>query len=323
MRIFNPESFQQHFRITVRNVVAILVGIKQQVRRIRHIHAAPSDRARCRDVEFIDEHFVLVVHTVAVRVFMDADSIRALEMIGRRGRDPVVDRSQKRVATDHFQAGGVRVLTIFHQPHPASFVPCHEQRLSDVGIAEHQLDRQVVRRVEVLHGFGGAERIRISVAASDILFHVIDSIDFQIHALRRRIGIAERLSGIEAKVRRSRGRPRRIISRTILPDSFESQGLLRGFVHQHRRSDAEIRSRIVLKDSNGYGCVLTAFHQRRIDCEPSAFSESAAELRRKRAGGSDRLTRDECGPGIIQCFHKQSQRLPVPFLWHFDERSIP
>ena len=244
-------------------------------------------------------------------------------MMGWRWWDFVVDRPQKGVSTDHFQAGGIRVLTILHQPHTSAFIPGHKQWLSDTGIAQHELDLQIVRRREMLHGFRGAERIRITTAASDILFDVIDGIDFQVHTLRRRVDIVEWQSSIETKVRRSRRGPRRIISRTILPDSFESQRLLPGFVHQHRRSDAEIRARVVLKHSNGNGHVLAAYDQRRINREPTAFSQSAAKLRRKSAGGSDRLTSDKCGPGIVQCFDKQNQWLSVPFLWHFDEGSIP
>ena len=43
MRIFHPETREQNFGIAIRHIVAVFVGIKEQVRGLHHEHAAVAD----------------------------------------------------------------------------------------------------------------------------------------------------------------------------------------------------------------------------------------------------------------------------------------
>ena len=83
-------------------------------------------------------------------------------MMRRRRRDFVVDGAPDAIVAEHFQAGGVGILAIFHDPKPAALVEIEEERLRNVRLGEHQIDRQVVRRFEARERFLGSQR---SVAA--------------------------------------------------------------------------------------------------------------------------------------------------------------
>ena len=93
MRVLNSKAFEQNLWVAIGNVVMIGVWIEQQIRRIGHVDSTASDRERRRNIQLIHENVVLVVDSVSIRIFMDADTIRALEMVRGRRRNFVVDGS--------------------------------------------------------------------------------------------------------------------------------------------------------------------------------------------------------------------------------------
>ncbi len=60
MRVLDAEALQMHVRVAIGHVVAVRVGIEQQIRRIQHPHAAASERERRGEAQAIDERLVLV-----------------------------------------------------------------------------------------------------------------------------------------------------------------------------------------------------------------------------------------------------------------------
>ena len=173
------------------------------------------------------------------------------------------------------------------------------------------------------HGFRRAERIRVAVATSHILFDIIHGIHCDVNAFSDRISVTQRLSGIQFKLCRSCTGPGDVITGAVLPCAFQSKRLLRGFIHQHRWCDTEVRTRVILIDSNRDRDELTGFHQRRVHGVATFFAEPAAKLWWKRAGGSHRLTADIGRTCIVERFGKQCELLTVPFFRHFHKRAIP
>ena len=83
MRVLDAETGQSHFRVRIGNVVAIGIGIEQQVGRIAHPDPAVTDGHRGGNVEPGDDILVGVENAVAIRVFKDRDFIRALGSVRR------------------------------------------------------------------------------------------------------------------------------------------------------------------------------------------------------------------------------------------------
>ena len=236
---------------------------------------------------------------------MDADSVGAFKMIGRRWRNFVVDRSQKCIAADHLEARWIWILPILHDPHATSFIPRHKERLSNVRIAKDKFYTQVFRRQKMLDGFGGRQRIRVTISASDVFFNIVNGVDFQIDGFGRSVCIGDRLSRVKFELSRFRFAPRRVVARTILPDAFQTKGLHRGFVHQNRRSHAEVWSRIILIDSNCDRVKFTCLDERCINGVAALFSETTAKLWRKGSRGTNGLSTDVGRASIIQSFREQ------------------
>ena len=148
MRVFQAEALQMNFGIAVGQVVMILVGVVQQVRRVHHPHAVAVEGTARGDVQAVHKRLVLVEHSVTVGVFVDRDLVETRLPLRRRRRNFVIDRSQERIAAEHLQPRGIRVLQVLHDPQPPPLVPRHEERLLDVRLGQHQFQLVIVRHRE-------------------------------------------------------------------------------------------------------------------------------------------------------------------------------
>ena len=102
-------------------VVAIGVAEEEKAGRLRDHDAALGEHEAGGDVQLLGEDRELVGATVAVGVFADLDAVVA-QAVGLHG---------------------VRVVAGFGYPEPAAFVPGHEDRLGDVGIAGEELKPEI------------------------------------------------------------------------------------------------------------------------------------------------------------------------------------
>ena len=100
VRILETEAFEVHFGRAVGTVVAIAVGVEEEVGRIEHPDAATTDGERCGDVQAAEESGMPVVDAVPVGVFVDGDAVLSWRALGRRKGGLVVDRPEMLVATD-------------------------------------------------------------------------------------------------------------------------------------------------------------------------------------------------------------------------------
>ena len=153
VRVLQPESGQVHNRIAVRNVVSVFVRIKKQIRRIQHPDPATAVSQRGRDVKAVDEGFVPVKHAIAVGVLVDGNLVASANVVGRRRRHLVVDRTPVVVATGHPETSRVRVLLILHNPHAAPLVEVQENRLLNQRLGEELIQLEVIEHLKLLERF--------------------------------------------------------------------------------------------------------------------------------------------------------------------------
>ena len=118
-----------YFGITIRNVVVVFVGIKQQVRRHQHPCAAATGDHAAGHVQAVEKGFVFVKDPVAVGVLVNGNLVFPAKMIGWRRRHFVVHGPQILVVLHDFQAGGKRVLQILRHPESAAFIEIQVERL--------------------------------------------------------------------------------------------------------------------------------------------------------------------------------------------------
>lgn len=69
VRVFHAKTLEQHLGLAVRHVVAVLIGIEQQVRRLTDVDAAVADSQGRSEVQAGDEVFDAIGAAVAVGIF--------------------------------------------------------------------------------------------------------------------------------------------------------------------------------------------------------------------------------------------------------------
>jgi hypothetical protein len=89
VRVLEVEARQANLGRAVGDVVAVRVGIEEQVGRVHHPDAAIAAHDGVGHVEAVEEDLVLVVDAVALRRFVNRDDVRAAVVV-RRGRRHLV-----------------------------------------------------------------------------------------------------------------------------------------------------------------------------------------------------------------------------------------
>ena len=75
VRVFVGPAIEQHFRLAIRNVVAVLIGDEQQIRRRADEHAAEADFDAADQIQVLGEHLALVEFAVAIGVFENQNAV--------------------------------------------------------------------------------------------------------------------------------------------------------------------------------------------------------------------------------------------------------
>ena len=125
-----------HHGITVRHVVAVGVGIEEQVRRVHHPDATFSGKHRVGHVEPLDEDLARVVATVAVGVLVDRDKIGPRIVMRRSERHLVIVGPVIAVATEHAESRRIRILLRVDHPETPASIIAEVEGLGDIGLGE-------------------------------------------------------------------------------------------------------------------------------------------------------------------------------------------
>ena len=150
-----------HHRVAVRDVVGVVVGIKQQMRRVHHPDSVAAGQRRIGQAEFASENLVRVVRAIAVGVLVHSDAAAAGRMMRRWPWLAVVLGSVILVATDLPQPGRVRVLHVMRNPQPPTRIETDMRRLLHQRLVQHGLDGQAVSQLESRKALAWAEPLAV------------------------------------------------------------------------------------------------------------------------------------------------------------------
>jgi hypothetical protein len=89
--ILHAEALEQHLRVAVGHVVAVAIGIEEEVRHLQDKDAAMAERDAAGEIEVLDEVPGFGRPTRVVETFEDGDAVCPLGPFGRRLRHAVVD----------------------------------------------------------------------------------------------------------------------------------------------------------------------------------------------------------------------------------------
>ena len=91
MGVFHAEAREQNFRIAIRNVIAIAIGVEEEIGRLYDEDAAMTDGHAGGEVQSRNEVLDFAVAAVPVNVFENRDLVSAARTSGRGLGNAVVD----------------------------------------------------------------------------------------------------------------------------------------------------------------------------------------------------------------------------------------
>ena len=165
--VLHAEAGEQHLGVAVGHVVAVAVGVEEQVRGLEDEHAAVAERQPAGQVQPGDEVLGRVGPAVAVGVFEDRDPVGALRPARRRLGDAVVDGPRVAIDLDPLQPGRVGILQVLDDPEPAAVVEFDGDRLADHRLGGDEPDLQAVGDGHPPHRLLGGEPLGQSCWRTD------------------------------------------------------------------------------------------------------------------------------------------------------------
>ena len=153
--VLQSKAGEMHRGVAIGNVVAILVRIKEQIRRHQHPCSTTAGDDTAGHIQPIEEGLVFVENAIAVGVLVNGDFVFAAKMIRRRRWHFVEHRAQVLVVLQNFDARGKGILQILRHPHPPALVKIHIERLRYRRFVRHHLHRQPLGHLQFLGAFGG------------------------------------------------------------------------------------------------------------------------------------------------------------------------
>ena len=272
MCVLQTEAREMHRGRSIRHVIAIAIGIEEQIRRVHDPDTIATGQDGIGHVQSINEHLVLVERAIAIRVFVNGNHITAAIMIRRRRRNLVVVGAVILVAAEHLHAGGIRILTILRDPEPAARVIAQVRRLRDERFMQQLLDDEIIGGFELRRGF-----CRRKLRAVDELCR------FAEHAVALVI-LVER-SARRLLFERDPLGPRRIVACAPFPVAFEHA--LVEVIHDERRFAEEATGTGHVVNTDGDFVPLALAQETGRNLVAMIARSSAAELRGEGSASTD------------------------------------
>ena len=144
--VFHAEAGEQDLGVAVGHVIAVAVGIEEQVGDLEDVDAAVAERQPGAQVQPGHEVLEAVGAAVAVRVLADGDPVVPSGPLRWRFGDAGIDRARPAVHLHSLEPGGCRVLQVLDGPEPAAVVELDEDRLANVRLGRVEVHGQSVGR---------------------------------------------------------------------------------------------------------------------------------------------------------------------------------
>jgi hypothetical protein len=193
VRVAHFPRAKQHAPL-VGPVVAVGVLQEQRFTPVVNDHAAIREGDACRNAQALRENGEAIGQAIVVGVFTNANAVAA-EIVARQV---------------------VRVIDGLGQPQPASLVPCHGDRLDDVGLRGEELDMKALGNNNATHRFIGRKRLlhsrmRIALGTPLVAGNVIGDLRANLDVLERLWAVRQflhhrRLEGPVGRIRTCFGR---------------------------------------------------------------------------------------------------------------------
>ena len=151
--VFHAEAGEQHLGVAVGTVVAVAVGIEQQVRGLEDEHAPMAECQPAGQVQPGQEVVGPVGPAVAVGVLEDRHPVGPSRPARGRLGHLVVDRPRVPVHLHPLQPRRVGILEILDHPEPAPVVELDRHGLPDHRLGREEPDLQAVGRRHPARGF--------------------------------------------------------------------------------------------------------------------------------------------------------------------------
>src|SRR5262249_1590132 len=132
VRGFQAEAGQEDVRVAIGHVVAIAVGVEEEIRSLKNEDASVAERERTAEVQSGDK---VVSRAIG---FDDRESIGPLGTLWRRIRDAIVNRPRVAIDLHPLEAGRVGVLQVLHHPKSSAVIEFDRNRLADGGFTGHE-----------------------------------------------------------------------------------------------------------------------------------------------------------------------------------------
>ena len=143
--VLKAKAREQHFGLAVGPVVAVSIGVEQQIRGLADKDPPVTDSQAGGQVQAVDEDGFFVGPAVAVGVFEDLDPVRATRAARGRIRDTVVLGAQVLIDRDRLEPRRVGILKILDHPEPAALVKTRRERLPHHRFGSEHLDVEARR----------------------------------------------------------------------------------------------------------------------------------------------------------------------------------
>ena len=136
--VFHAEAGEKDLGIAIGPIVAVAVGVEEQVRRLEDEDTAVAEGQPAREIQAGHEIMSAIDAAVSVDVFEDRDAIRPFGPARRRLGHAIVGRPRVSIDRDPLQPGRVGILQVLDDPEPAPVVKLDGHRLSDQRLARRR-----------------------------------------------------------------------------------------------------------------------------------------------------------------------------------------
>ena len=116
MSVFDAKAGKMNLGITIRHIISIAVGIKQQVGWVQHPNPVTTHRDAGGNIQASQKILVQVEKAIPIRIFQNCNLISATDVIRGRQWNLIKDGSQIFVVFHDLQTRREWILDVLHHP---------------------------------------------------------------------------------------------------------------------------------------------------------------------------------------------------------------
>lgn len=151
--VLHPKPAQEHLGISVGHVVAVVVGVEEEIRDIEDEHPAVAECQSRHQIKPVDEITAVVHEPIAIAVFENRDPVSAARTLRRRFGDAIVFGARVPVDLHPFQPSRVGILQVLDDPQSSAVIEFNAYGLADERLRRDDARLEAVCHLHPLDGF--------------------------------------------------------------------------------------------------------------------------------------------------------------------------